>query len=788
MPYDLTRLQGDIAQVQHTDSGFGTGRLVAENLILTTAHTLYNKETGTGPHLEGWQVRLARDRSVGAWPFRRANRVAWHDQECDIALIQLVNPEGGPLRPELRLRVATVLGNNPHPVEARGYPNAAKLGKKSKRPRELTPALGRLTAADRDRPLCFGIDHCDLPNQPHADWPGMSGSAVLLHDCLNDPETICVYGVVQYVPANFDGQLRVARLADAWQNATFRGLLIAAGAPDKEPEDPLETPSQSSGRALSSQPFPIFRSNIRTRRNLPFIGRDDLLEKIRSSLGDTRQEAVVVLHGQPGVGKSELAQEFARLNRDRYPGGTFFIEAGQRAVVVDLARIGQTLLGLEMPPSLSLEDQSLRTLQTLGAVPSLLIYDNVPAEAAVLPWLPPAGMPCHVLMTTVLDRWDAGWLAFPVEPLSARASVGLIEGIAGNEVAVRYGARLAELAGGLPVQIVPAAAILAYEARRGRLNTAVLTLTQEAQESFLGVYQQLELPARLLLHAAARLNPQRIAREELQYHLTEAVGWSASEFQRWLDTCLDLHVLQDGVELRMHQLFATFITGKPPSDEIADSIKHVMQVQVRRMIEISRELATDPHLADLAAKLMAFSPDLERWGDRGTAISIIDGETVGQALLEIGQFEAARPWYERAVAEKEQGDVHGRIDHASLGISLYKVGYCLWSRGQFEAAQPWLERAVAAAEQGDIHSRVDHASLGSSLHQVGYCLSSRGQFEAAQPWYERAVAEKEQGDIHSRVDHASLGSSLHIGARCLRQLGRYEEATAWETRAFEATP
>ena len=35
-----------------------------------------------------------------------------------------------------------------------------------------------------------------------------------------------------------------------------------------------------------------------------------------------------------------------------------------------------------------------------------------------------------------------------------------------------------------------------------------------------------------------------------------------------------------------------------------------------------------------------------------------------------GQFEAARPWFERAVAEKEQGDVHGRVDHASLGRSL----------------------------------------------------------------------------------------------------------------------
>ena len=43
MPDDLTELNADIAQVQNQDAGFGTGRLVAENLILTAAHTLWRK-------------------------------------------------------------------------------------------------------------------------------------------------------------------------------------------------------------------------------------------------------------------------------------------------------------------------------------------------------------------------------------------------------------------------------------------------------------------------------------------------------------------------------------------------------------------------------------------------------------------------------------------------------------------------------------------------------------------------------------------------------------------------
>ena len=55
---------------------------------------------------------------------------------------------------------------------------------------------------------------------------------------------------------------------------------------------------------------------------------------------------------------------------------------------------------------------------------------------------------------------------------------------------------------------------------------------------------------------------------------------------------------------------------------------------------------------------------------------------------------------------------------SSLGKSLHLVGYRLTSTGEFGTARPWFERAVAEAEKGDVHGRVDHESLGKSLHQV----------------------------------------------------------------------
>jgi tetratricopeptide (TPR) repeat protein len=90
--------------------------------------------------------------------------------------------------------------------------------------------------------------------------------------------------------------------------------------------------------------------------------------------------------------------------------------------------------------------------------------------------------------------------------------------------------------------------------------------------------------------------------------------------------------------------------------------------------------------------LSAHSLHVSSW--EALIVDSSDWHAIGYAATELGRFAEARPWFERAVAAKEKGDVYGRVDASSLGTSLHQVGYCLSSQGQFAEARPWFERAA----------------------------------------------------------------------------------------------
>jgi tetratricopeptide (TPR) repeat protein len=542
----------------------------------------------------------------------------------------------------------------------------------------------------------------------------------------------------------------------------------------------------------------------------PFTGRTGELEAIDQAFADRDQGQVFVLFGSPGVGKSRLALEFVTRHRARYPGGAFFLpwDGTLPSKLSELV----PLLGLPKYPDERFEYQCRQVLAHLGGEPTLLVYDNVPDDKAFRDWLPSAGAKCHVLMTSTYAYWSA--------PVGAR-EVGLLPDTDGHILVgqivldpgavSRYAKQIVDRARGVTIELCAVAQSVAYEVRHGREASIRFTLTADTRSSFDAAWKLLSEDARRLLQVACLFSTGHIQPDALRA-LLAGEGWDEARINKALDAVRDRGLLTAAEVFDVHQLvarFRAFLVGEgwdearvnKALDAVRDRglltaaevfdvhqlVAHFVRGQkapvvsaalVQRHFEAfaaaAGEFAKHPGDGERRTRLLAYPVEIKFWEDISAAASTLAGRahTVGDGLFETGRFDETRTWYERAVDAAQKGDVHGRLDHESLGRSLLQVGFCYWSVGRFDQALPWFERAVDAAQKGDVHGRVDHESMGRSLHMVGVCHWRVGRVAEARTWFERAVEAKQKSAVRGRVDRESLDFSLDAVKVCREKLGR----------------
>ena len=561
------------------------------------------------------------------------------------------------------------------------------------------------------------------------------------------------------------------------------------------------------------------------------MGREDELEDLDQRMGEPGNNRRLVVHGESGVGKSELLREYGRLHEARYPAGRYWIDC-RLNLASELASLGRQcwqMAWLEGP----LEEQAIEVLRQLAKEKVLLLFDNASHEAQVQPFLPPAGQ-AHVLLSSTSRDWGPPlveeWRPEGLQRLDPPTALAVFESVAGKAVAEQVGERVIAELGGLPVHLLPTARTLDRKARHGRLSEGQLVqLSKEGIDSFSIAWESLEPAARLLLQAAGRwFNPNALVEAEL-------VAALASSFQGEgvvrdaVDACRDLYLLQGEGRLTVHQLLVQFVEAQPPqrlagigAEDLAPAVAAALGEAAKRLEEAPADgealaalqchqlgwdfwrqhpdgpSADGCHHIGEALFVMGQFAEASRWFEAAADLIRREAELdhlalgdnlneIGNCAYEQGQWPAAASWYLQAVAEKRHVDLHGRVDHESLGSSLHQIGNCVYQQGEWLGAASWYEQALAESSQGGLHGRVDHDSLGSSLHQLGMCACQQGQWPAAAGWFMQAVVETSQGVLHGRVDNSSLGKSLHQLGRCAYQQGHWPAAAGWYEQAVAET-
>jgi len=108
---------------------------------------------------------------------------------------------------------------------------------------------------------------------------------------------------------------------------------------------------------------------------------------------------------------------------------------------------------------------------------------------------------------------------------------------------------------------------------------------------------------------------------------------------------------------------------------------------------------------------------------------------VGGCYSSLGKFEEARAWFERAVAAKEKGDVHGRVIPQASEQAFIKWDTAIRAWAKFEDARAWFEARRHRSMRGATCTGAwNPESLGASLIRWAIAYLSVGKFEEARVW------------------------------------------------------
>ena len=202
-------------------------------------------------------------------------------------------------------------------------------------------------------------------------------------------------------------------------------------------------------------------------RNLWFTGREDDLAWLRAELRDTPEARPIVLQGLGGVGKTQLAIEYAHRFKSGYDL-LWRIDCAQPQFIAtslaDLAAQMQNALGVIGRPVTGGTDEAARLALELlrgDAVQRwLLVYDDADDINAVLPYLPSRLKGGHVLVTSRNSTWADRTPVRQVEIFTRAESVAHLRRRVPS-ITAEEAHRLGEVLGDLPLAVATAAAWLA---------------------------------------------------------------------------------------------------------------------------------------------------------------------------------------------------------------------------------------------------------------------------------------------------------------------------------------
>ena len=556
--------------------------------------------------------------------------------------------------------------------------------------------------------------------------------------------------------------------------------------------DTLKTLPNPNPR-LTSFPHNLPRSGV-----LQFIGRDSDLTTLHQFLQDNDQVPICAITGMGGIGKTELALQYALLYKSIYTGGICWLRAKALNIGIQIVQFGRSCLQLHPPEELDLMSQVEFCWTHWLEGQALVIIDDVIDYAAIKPFLPPVDSHFKVLLTSRL-RLGKSIKQLDINVLDESAAFDLLASLIGSErieLETEQADKLCRWLGYLPLGLELVGRYLdrkpdlelvkiQQQLERKKLQSQALDKRENDEDmtASLGVLAAFELSWETLKEPIQQLGAwlSLFALAPIPWSLVEQYlsEYDPDELEERRDVLLDLHLIQrKGKELyQFHQLVREFWLEKLETYPNRNTFKQKFCQTLATIAQQFPENPTHDFIQEKASIIPHITEVAITWKNQLPDSQLLPPfEVLGQLYENQGFYQDACQWYEQCLtlAEERFGQQH--LDVAKIRNYL---AYLYRTQARYDEAEIFCKQALEIRQ--NLLGK-DDPLIADSLNQLGLVYSNKGNYLEAKKMYTQAL-EIVQKSLN--FQHFNVANYMTNLANLYLQEQQYNEAEILYQQAIE---